>query len=176
MWLWDYEGGKKKKEREKAIENDEWRWWWRGLFDGDDDANDEVNNNRVVMIGLTAWVSWGDTGLDGLVESSCWKMIIMLASCCIIFITDWKFIVNLDFLTFCSGRLDVMITVWLAGSSSVELQRSFCWGWSLLVRDKMIRVVFWMIFYLLLVLDLSRSAWTSKDGDSELSAWNLTIS
>ena len=48
------------------------------------------------MIGLTAWVSWGDTGLDGDVESSCWKMmlmilvmiIIMLASCCIIFITD----------------------------------------------------------------------------------------
>ena len=46
--------------------------------DGDDDANDEVHNNRVVVIGLTAWVSWGDTGLDGLAESSCWKMIRMM--------------------------------------------------------------------------------------------------
>ena len=46
--------------------------------DGDDDANDEVYNNRVVVIGLTAWVSWGDTGLDGLAESSCWKMIRMM--------------------------------------------------------------------------------------------------
>ena len=186
---------------------------WHGLFDGDCDGNDEVNT--VVVIGLTAWVSWGDTGLDGLAESSCWKMIRMMLflyyrvchrelinhsgtwSPCsnfyIIIIEDWQLIIVFVlfltihfahvwplclfiFLTFCSGRLEVMITVWLAGSSSVELQRSFWWGWSFLIRDKMIRVVFWMNFYLLLVLDLSRSAWTSKDGDSELSAWNLTFS
>ena len=49
---------------------------WRGLFDGDCDGNDEVDT--VVVIGLTAWVSWGDTGLDGLAESSCWKMIRMM--------------------------------------------------------------------------------------------------
>ena len=73
MWLW---GRKEKRKREKAIENDEWRWWWHGLFDGDCDGNDEVNT--VVVIGLTAWVSWGDTGLDGLAESSCCKMMMMM--------------------------------------------------------------------------------------------------
>ena len=46
------------------------------LFDGDCDGNDEVNTD--VVTGLTAWVSWGDTGLDGLAESSCWKMIRMM--------------------------------------------------------------------------------------------------